>query len=383
MKFVIAPDSFKGSLSATQVSNAIEEGIKKVFPDAETIKVPLADGGEGTTRVIIEASGGNLFTEIVTGSLGSPVEAEYGILGDGKTGVLEMASASGIQHVDIKTANPLITTTFGTGELIKVLLDKGIRKIIIGLGGSATNDGGAGLASALGVKFYDENNQELSFGGGELNKLSRIDTSSIDKRLEECTFEMASDVLNPLCGLNGASRIFGSQKGATPEMIEILDANLRHYAEIVKRDIGRDVQNVPGAGAAGGLGAGMLAFTNANLISGIDLVIKYTNLTNIVKDADVVFTGEGRIDFQTKFGKAPYGVCKIVKSTNPKCAVIGVAGVLGEKIEELYEAGFDAIFPIIPALTPLNELLQNGEKNLIRTCENIVRTMNAMQRISK
>lgn len=375
MKIVIAPDSFKGSLDAVSVSNSIEAGFRNIFPGAEIIKKPMADGGEGTMQALIEATNGVSYKKLVKNSLGNQVEAEYGILGDGITGVIEMASASGIQHVDKKTANPMLTTTYGTGELLIALLDRGIRNFIIGLGGSATNDGGSGLASALGVRFLDKNEKEIGFGGGVLNRLARIDVSKIDTRLSDCKIEMASDVLNPLCGEDGASAVFGPQKGATPEMVTELDRNLEHYASVIQRDLGREVRDIPGAGAAGGLGAGMFAFTDAKLVSGITLVMHHAKLADAIKNADFVITGEGKIDYQTKFGKTPYGVCRLVKAENPECIVIGIAGMLGEDIDELYDLGFDALFPIIPRLSSIELLLKNGVENLKRTSENVARVI--------
>lgn len=369
--FVLAPDSFKESMTAKEVCMAMESGIKKALPDALCIQVPMADGGEGTVQSLVDATEGKIYQKTVTGPLGTPITAHFGILGDGETGVIEMASASGIHLVTKETKNPLITTTFGTGELIKACLDKGVKKIIIGIGGSATNDGGAGMAQALGVTFLDESNQSLPFGGGALGTLAKVQLDNVDPRLKDTQIFVASDVTNPLCGETGASNVFGPQKGATPEMVQTLDHNLAHYASILKEQLDKDIKDFPGAGAAGGLGAGLLAFTKAQLKSGIDLVIEYTGLDQKVKEADFVLTGEGGIDFQTQFGKTPYGVAQAAKKHGK--TVIAVAGYVGEKIDILYEKGIDAIFGILPKAMDLEEALKTGQKNIETTSENIAR----------
>ncbi|WP_269920215.1 glycerate kinase family protein [Caldifermentibacillus hisashii] len=373
--FVLAPDSFKESMTAKEVCKAMEIGIKRAIPDAECIHVPMADGGEGTVQSLIDATGGTLEKKEVTGPLGTKVVAGYGILGDGKTAVIEMAAASGIHFVTKETKNPLITTTYGTGELIKDCIEQGITDIILGIGGSATNDGGTGMAAALGYKFLDEDGKELKLGGGFLDRLATIDTSNVIPGLRDVHILVASDVTNPLCGEHGASRVFGPQKGATPEIVEILDNNLRHYAQVVKDQLGIDVLNVPGAGAAGGLGAGLLAFTNATMKKGIEIVIEYTNLKEKLRHADYCFTGEGGIDFQTKFGKTPYGVAKVAKSVNPNMKVIALAGYIGKDVEVLYEEGFDAIFGIVPGAAELSTLLKQGSENVARTAESVARLL--------
>lgn len=373
--FVLAPDSFKESMTAKEVCEAMEIGIKRAIPDAECIHVPMADGGEGTVQSLIDATGGTLVKKEVTGPLGTKVVAGYGILGDGKTAVIEMAAASGIHFVTKETKNPLITTTYGTGELIKDCIEQGIIDIILGIGGSATNDGGTGMAAALGYKFLDEDGKELKLGGGFLDRLATIDTSNVIPGLRDVHILVASDVTNPLCGEHGASRVFGPQKGATPEMVEILDNNLRHYAQVVKDQLGIDVLNVPGAGAAGGLGAGLLAFTNATMKKGIEIVIEYTNLKEKLRHADYCFTGEGGIDFQTKFGKTPYGVAKVAKSVNPNMKVIALAGYIGKDVEVLYEEGFDAIFGVVPGAAELSTLLKQGSENVARTAESVARLL--------
>lgn len=371
--FVLAPDSFKESMTAKEVCIAMEKGIRKALPQAVCLHVPMADGGEGTVQSLVDATDGKIYHTTVTGPLGSPVTADYGILGDGETGAIEMASASGIHLVTKETKNPLITTTYGTGELIKACLDKGVKKIIIGIGGSATNDGGAGMAQALGVNLLDTNGRPLPFGGGSLGTLATIAVDHIDPRLKETQIFVASDVTNPLCGEKGASRVFGPQKGATPEMVETLDANLFHYAEVVKEQLGKNIKDVPGSGAAGGLGAGLLAFTNAQLKSGIDLVMEYTGLEQKVKEADFVLTGEGGIDFQTQYGKTPYGVAQAAKKYGK--TVIVVAGYVGENIDVLYDKGVDAIFGIVPRAMTIEDALTSGQQNIEITCENIARLL--------
>lgn len=370
--FVLAPDSFKGSLTAKEVCSAMESGIKKALPSAECISVPMADGGEGTVQSLIDATGGRIYELEVVGPLGDPVKSFYGIMGDEKTAVIEMASASGLHFVDEVTKNPLITTTYGTGQLVKACLDKGVEKIILGIGGSATNDGGAGFAQALGVSLKDKKGHELSFGGAALSQLHTIDVSGLDARLKDIRIEIASDVSNPLCGEKGASYVFGPQKGATPEIVRILDDALQHYSAIIKEQLGKDVAQTPGAGAAGGLGAGLLIFTNAQMRRGVDIIIEYTNLHEIIKKADYVFTGEGGIDFQTEFGKTPYGVAQVAKSENKK--IIAIAGYLGKGIEPLYDM-FDAIFGIMPGVMTMPEAIKTATKNIERTTENIIRLL--------
>lgn len=373
-KYVVAPDSFKESMTAKEVCDAMEKGIKKADSAAEVIKVPMADGGEGTVDSLVDATNGQRVIVEVTGPLGNKISAYYGILGNGTTAVIEMAKASGLEIVEKKKRNPMITTTFGTGELIRDALDHNVKEIIIGLGGSSTNDGGSGMAQALGAKLLDQNNNQISFGGGNLNKLDKIDISNLDSRLQDVKIILASDVTNPLIGKDGASRVFGSQKGATPEMVEKLENNLQHYAKIIKSDLNKDVASVSGAGAAGGLGAGLMAFTTCKMRQGVDIAIEVTKLEEKVKSADYVFTGEGGTDFQTKFGKTPYGVAKLGKKYHKP--VISLAGYLGEGIDSLYSEGFTAIFGIIPGACDLSTALKNGPSNVARTTENIVRLLN-------
>ena len=373
MKFILAPDSFKESMTAKEACISMENGIRKVFKDATCIHVPMADGGEGTVDALIESTNGNLHEVEVTAPLGNKVKAKFGILGDGKTAVIEMAEASGIHLVKLEDRNPLLTTTFGTGELIKYALDMNIERIIIGLGGSATNDGGVGMLQALGASFKDRDGKEIAFGGGVLKDLCTIDLSGFDKRIYDVKIEVACEVKNPLTGENGASFVFGAQKGGNKETLEELDSNLKHYAEVVKRDMGKEIDKVEGAGAAGGLGAALIGFCNGKLESGIDLVIKHSNLEDKVRKADFVFTGEGSIDFQTKFGKTPIGVAKIAKKYN--IPVIAFGGRIGEGIDELYSLGIDSVIGITPGVISLDEALSKGKENLEISTENVVRIL--------
>jgi glycerate 2-kinase len=367
---ILAPDSFKESLTAQQVCVAMQAGLEQVFPDARYVQVPMADGGEGTVQSLVDATGGTVRRAWVTGPLGDAVEAGYGILGDGETAVIEMAAASGLELVPSADRDVRRATTYGTGELISVCLDQGVRRLVLGLGGSATNDGGAGMAQALGAHLLDASGRPLPLGGAALANLARIDVSGLDPRLRDCAIEVASDVTNPLCGPTGASAVYGPQKGATPTDVTELDAALEHYADIVRRDLGRSVGEVPGAGAAGGLGAGLLAFTQARISSGIDIVIRLTGLVDHVAEADLVLTGEGRMDGQTRFGKTPFGVASVARAAGTP--VIGIAGSVGEGVEELAEY-FDAIIPVIGRVAPLSEVLAEAASNVERTCANVGR----------
>ncbi len=369
MKIVLAPDSFKESLSALQVAESLENGFKQVFPDAEYVKVPMADGGEGTTQSLVDATGGRIITKTVTGPLGEKVEAFFGILGNETTAIIEMAAASGLYLVPSEKRNPLVTTTRGTGELIAAALEHNVDHIIIGIGGSATNDGGAGMASALGARFLDKNGQKLEDGGGFLSSLAAIDLSHLDSRLDGVKIEVACDVDNPLIGPKGASAIFGPQKGATPEIVHQLDENLAHYAAVIERELGIKIAEVPGAGAAGGLGGGLLAFMQADLKRGVDIVIEATRLSELVADADLVLTGEGKIDSQTIFGKTPIGVAKTAKKH--VVPVIAIAGNAASDSDVVHEHGIDAVFSIIPGVISLQEAFQNAEEYVERTARNI------------
>ena len=369
MKIIIAPDSFKESLTASEVSEAIEEGLKRVFPKASYVKIPMADGGEGTVQSLVYATGGRILTKTVTGPLGEPVESFFGILGNEKTAIIEMAAAAGLDQVRPSNRNPLITTTYGVGELILEALDHGIEKICIGLGGSATNDGGVGMLQALGVSLLTNDGTEIGFGGSELANIKTIDVSKLDQRLKSVTIEVACDVDTLLTGPEGASAIFGPQKGATPEMVELLDRNLTHFADCVESTLGKDVRHVPGSGAAGGLGFGILAFLNSRLKSGVDLVIEATQLEKHMVDADLVITGEGKIDSQTIYGKTPIGVARTSKKY--QIPVIGIAGHLGSGSEVVQENGIDALFSIVPGVVDLENALSNAREYVVKCAENV------------
>ncbi|MEH6531068.1 MAG: glycerate kinase [Photobacterium frigidiphilum] len=369
MKIVIAPDSYKESLTAMEVATAIEAGFRQVMPNAEYHKLPMADGGEGTVQSLVDATDGTIIEHTVTGPLGEQVKGFYGLMGDGKTAIIEMAAASGLHLVPAEKRNPLLTTSFGTGELIKAVLDQGVEHIIVGIGGSATNDGGLGMAQALGIKMLNAQGNELGYGGGELAQLARIDMSGIDPRLAKIKLEVACDVNNPLCGLKGASHIFGPQKGATPAIVEQLDANLAHYAEIINVQLGQDVKDIPGAGAAGGLGAALLGLFNASLRPGIDIVMDAVNLTDIVSDADLVITGEGRIDSQTIHGKTPIGVARAAKKFHTP--VIAIAGCLSDDCDVVYEHGIDAVFSVVPRAMALSDAFEEAAFNVQMTARNV------------
>ena len=314
MKIIIAPDSFKESLTALEAADAIEAGLKAIMPDAQYVKIPMADGGEGTVQSLIDATAGTLHTAEVTAPLGNRIAAQYGISGDGKTAIIEMAAASGLHLVPPSERNPLITTSYGTGELILAALNHGVEKILLGIGGSATNDGGAGMLQALGADLLDEHNQTIGYGGGNLAQLARADFSRLDARLQQVALEVACDVNNPLCGEKGAAAVFAPQKGATPEMVRTLDANLAHFAQIVRRDTGKDIAGGAGTGAAGGMGGGVLLLPRAELKSGVQIVIDYVQLADKIRDADWVITGEGRMDAQSVHGKTPIGVARVANS---------------------------------------------------------------------
>jgi len=371
MKIVIAPDSYKGSLSALQVAEAIERGIKKVDSGIETILVPMADGGEGTVQSLVDASEGRIVELIVHDPLFRKIKSFYGIMGDGKTAIIEMAAASGLPFLAPDERNPMKTTTYGTGELIKDALDKGCTDIIIGLGGSATNDGGCGMAQALGVRFLDANGDDIGFGGQELSKIQSIDISEIDSRIQSVQFLAACDVDNPLCGEKGASAVYGRQKGASEDDVITLEKGLNHFSTLVKQQLDMDINDIPGAGAAGGLGAGVMIFLQAQLQRGIEIVTQITNLSEKMNGADLVITGEGRIDFQTAFGKTPFGVAQVAKAKN--ISTIALAGSLGEGYKTLYKKGFDGIFSIIDKPMSLQEAINNAAELLENAAENVIR----------
>jgi glycerate kinase len=359
MRIIVAPDSFKGSVSALAAAQAMKRGIQSVFPDAEVIAAPIADGGEGTVDALVVATNGRILREEVTGPLGETVLAHWGILGDGETAIIEMAAASGLSLVPHGKRDPRITTTYGTGQLLAAALDNGIRKIVIGIGGSATNDGGAGMAKALSARFMDAAGNELLNGGAALVKLARIDLSGLDPRLQESEIQVACDVDNPLCGPRGASAIYGPQKGATPEMVQELDKALAHYADVAKTATGKDIAGRPGSGAAGGLGAGLLFFSNAKLRPGVEIVMEAIGFGEMVAHADLVITGEGLTDFQTAHGKAPVGVARVAKQHQKP--VICLSGGLGEGADDVYDQGIDGLMSIVPQPMVLEQCMQQGE----------------------
>ncbi len=365
---IIAPDKFKGSMTAVEAAKSMARGIKAVYPRAELTLLPLSDGGEGLVESLVEAVNGSIETTLVTGPLGAEVEARWGIIRNGETAVIEMSSASGLSLISENLRNPAITTTYGTGELIKAALDRKCSELIIGIGGSATNDGGAGMARALGVKFIDKSGQLLKEGGAELNRLDRIDVSGIDSRLQGKDIKVACDVNNPLTGPQGASHVYGSQKGATPEMAEQLDRALNNFASVVKRDLGLNIDSVPGAGAAGGLGAGLIAFLGAKLHSGIDLVLDTLEIDKILPGCALLITGEGQLDSQSVYGKAPIGAARRARQYN--VAVLALAGALEGSLSAFREEGITASFAIADGPLSLKESIDRGPQLLeIKTAE--------------
>ncbi|MFN1547747.1 glycerate kinase [Vibrio natriegens] len=371
MKVVIAPDSFKESLTAKQVSEAIKAGLARVWHDAEFVTVPVADGGEGTVQSLIDATQGEQVFTTVFDPLNKEVQAFYGILGDGETAVIEMAEASGLHLVPAEDRDPKLTSSFGTGQLIKHALDRGMQRLIIGLGGSATNDGGVGMLAALGVKFLDESGNAIATNGGGLINLASIDTSGLDVRLAQCEILVACDVDNPLCGEKGASATFGPQKGATTTDISVLDNALRKFGELTEKVTGKHVLTREGAGAAGGMGAALLGYTPARLQPGIEIVVETVKLADHVADADIVFTGEGRIDHQTAHGKTPMGVAKVAKQFN--LPVIALAGCVGDNYQAVYQCGIDAVFPCVPRAMSLADAMTEAETNVANLAENVAR----------
>ncbi|HKV02465.1 MAG TPA: glycerate kinase [Ktedonobacteraceae bacterium] len=346
MRILIAPQSFKGSLTAAQAGQAIAQGVRAAYPLAEIEIVPIADGGEGTVQALVDATGGQIVQQTVTGPLGEPVPAFFGLLGDGSTAALEMAAAAGLPLVPPERRDPRISTTYGVGELILAALDHGSRHFIIGIGGSATNDGGAGMAQALGAKLLTNEGTDIARGGAALATLAHISPATLDTRLQACTVEVASDVTNPLCGPTGASAVYGPQKGATPEMVAQLDEALAYYAQIIERDLGLSVRDVPGAGAAGGLGAGLLAFLNATMRPGAQIVLEAVQLEKRIRTADFVITAEGQLDAQTAYGKSVGAVAALAKRYG--LPVLALAGSLGDNYQTVYELGVDAVAVLPP-----------------------------------
>ena len=353
MKIVIAPQTFKGSISALDAAKAMRKGVLEVFPDADTLLVPVADGGDGTLETLVEGSGGEIREATVTGPLGERRPAQWGAMGDGATAVIEMARTSGLALVPLDRRDPLNATTYGLGEIVHAALDEGFRRFIMGIGGSATNDAGAGMAQALGVRLLDDDGNELPHGGAALANLSRIDMTGIDPRVAESAFLVACDVSNPLTGPEGASAIYGPQKGATPEMVKTLDAALLHFSDIVRHDIGAEVNDLQGAGAAGGLGGGMVAFLNAELRAGVDIVLDTVRLDNALEGADLVLTGEGALDYQTIYSKAPIGVAQ--RARRHGIPVIAIAGTLGDRYALVHDHGIHAALAITNAPMTLQQ----------------------------
>jgi len=374
MKILIAPDSFKNSLSARQVGEAVRRGILQVQGKWEIRIIPVADGGEGTVEAMIDATGGSYIYKEVADPLMRTVNARFGILGDDpQTAVIEMASASGLELLKPEELDPWNTTTYGTGQLMKAALEAGCRKIIIGLGGSATIDGGMGMARALGFEFFNKSSVIEGKGGGVLSEITEIGNSRAEPRLKNCMVIAACDVTNPLTGFNGASMLYGTQKGAGDKMKLQLDANLKHFAFVIRKQMGVDVEPMPGAGAAGGLAAGLMAFTGAVLKPGFSIISDITRLEDHIQWADLVITGEGKMDFQTQFGKTPAGVASLGKKFNKP--VIGIAGTLGEGYSELYKYGFDAIFSVIDKPMPLEEAIITAPVLIERCVANVMRAM--------
>ncbi|MYA51075.1 MAG: glycerate kinase [Chloroflexi bacterium] len=375
MKVVIAPQSFKGSISALDAARAMEEGVLRVVPDAGTVLVPVADGGDGTLETLVDATGGEIRSTTVTGPIGKPVAAEWGALGDGQTAVIEMARTSGLAMLSLAERDPLRATTYGLGEVLREALDAGFRSFIVGIGGSATNDGGAGMAQALGVRLLDETGKNLPWGGAALADLRSIDMSGLDERAIDARFSVACDVSNPLTGPEGASAVYGPQKGATPELVQQLDAALKNFAKVVERDTGTSIDAVRGSGAAGGLGGGMMAFLGGSLRAGVDIVLDHVGLDGKLEGADLVITGEGRIDFQTVYNKAPIGVARRAKRRG--IPVLAVCGSLGKGFEDVHAEGIDAAVSILTAPMTLDEASARAGELIADAVAEVMRSMKA------
>ena len=373
MKILIAPQSYKGSISAIKVAEAIKQGALNIFPSIESLIIPVADGGDGTLETLVESTSGIIHNSNATGPLGNSIPVIWGTLGDSKTAIIEMARISGLALVPQNKRNPYYTTSYGLGEIIKEALDLGYRKFIIGIGGSATNDGGAGMAQALGAKLTDANKKSIDFGGLALNEITKIDISGIDPRINESEILVACDVNNPLCGPNGASFIYGPQKGASPEMVKTLDDALYHFGSQLIRDTGINIMEIEGSGAAGGIGGGMVGFLNAKLKPGIEIVLDSLDFDKSLKNVDLVITGEGQIDFQTVFSKAPIGVAKHAKKYN--IPVIAICGSLGENYQDVHSHGIDAVIPIIPKPMDLKNASDNAYELIKNTSEQIFRIL--------
>ena len=383
MNIVIASDSFKENLTSLQVASCIEKGIKKVLPKAKIIKVPMADGGEGTVQALVDATGGKFARKKVIGPDDKKVSAHYGLLGDGVTGVIEMAEASGLHLVAKKDRNPLKATTYGTGELIVDAMNKGIKTIIIGLGGSATVDGGAGMAQALGVRFLNKSGKEITehLGGGMLNKIATIDMSQVNPLVKKTRIIIASDVTNPLAGKKGAAHVFGPQKGANPAQVKTLDDNLEYFGQLIKKDLKKDVASKAGAGAAGGLGAALMAFTRSSMKRGVDLVVKVTELEKYLKGADLVITGEGRVDFQTAFGKTPAGVAKAAKKF--KVPVVAIGGCLADDARGVFDHGIHGLAAAAAKDMSFEVAIKDSRKHLELAGERVIRMLLIGKKMAK
>lgn len=371
MRIIVAPDSFKGSLTAMEAAAAMRQGVLDALPDAEVVALPMADGGEGTTEALVAGTGGRLVPHVVTGPLGEPVEAAWGLLGDGETAVIEMAAASGLLLVPPDRRDPKVTTTYGTGELIRAALDRGVRRIVVGIGGSATNDGGVGMVQALGGRFLKADGSEVGRGGAALLDLERIDLSGLDPRLAEVELLVACDVDNPLTGPRGAAAVYGPQKGATPEDVVLLDRALTRMADVMARDLGRDVRERPGAGAAGGLGAGFLGFLGARLRPGIEVVIEATGLDQQLAGAGLVISGEGRTDGQTLAGKVPLGVARA--AARHGVPVVVISGAVTADADALLEQGIHALLSIAPGPVTLDEAMARAGEWLRRATAQAMR----------
>jgi glycerate kinase len=373
MKIILAPDSFKGSLTSLEVAGAMEAGIKRALPEAECIRVPMADGGEGTVQSLLDAVGGELIPCSVKGPAGQKVAATYGLLADGRTAVIEMAAASGLALVHGSGKNPLKTTSYGTGELIRDALDRGVRQIILGIGGSATNDGGTGMAQALGVVFRDGEGRVIreSGAGGMLHKIESVDLSCVHSGLQQAHIRVACDVDNSLTGETGAARVFAPQKGADAEMVQTLDSNLKHLAGVIARELGVDVDPIPGAGAAGGMGAGLLVFAGAELNRGIDIISRATSIETHLRSADLVLTGEGRVDVQTAFGKTPAGIARLAGEYG--VPVVAIGGGLADDAGEVFRHGIGGLEPAIARDMTLDEALANSGEYIANAAERVIR----------
>ena len=383
MKIILAPDSFKGNLTSLEVATAFEKGIKRVLPRAKCIKVPMADGGEGTVQSLVDGVGGKFIRKRVVGPAGNTVSARYGLLSDGLTAVIEMAEASGLPLVSGKNKNPLKTTTYGTGELILDAAKRGAEKIIIGIGGSATNDGGVGMAQAIGIRFLNKQGKVISdYGsGGMLKKIASIDNKKADPLLRKIKIIVACDVNNILCGKSGASYVFAPQKRATPAMVRILDENLRHLGKVIKQSLRKDVIKLKGAGAAGGLGAGLVAFTGARMKSGIEIVIDASNICKHMENADLVVTGEGRVDTQTAFGKTPSGIAKAARKYCIPTIVIG--GGITDDANDIFTYGIDGLESACARDMSLEEAIKNSSKHLANAAERVIRLVLIGKKIAK